>query len=126
MDGLRVRLVRPEERTIGPSTPGMDRQQAFAGEDIWAGFVRTEPQTASGWHHHGDHDTIAFVVSGSLRFEFGAGGSEAVLATVGDFVHVPARLVHRESTPSDEACEVVVVRVGSGDSNVNVDGPAAD
>jgi uncharacterized RmlC-like cupin family protein len=104
----------------------MDRQQAFAGEDIWAGFVRTEPQTASGWHHHGDHDTIAFVVSGSLRFEFGAGGSEAVLAAVGDFVHVPARLVHRESTPSDEACEVVVVRVGSGDSNVNVDGPAAD
>jgi uncharacterized RmlC-like cupin family protein len=103
----------------------MDRQQAFADDTIWAGLVRTEPETSSGWHHHGDHVTVAFVVRGALRFDFGIEGREAALATAGDFARVPPHLVHRESTPSDEPCEVVVIRVGRGESNVNVDGPAA-
>jgi uncharacterized RmlC-like cupin family protein len=122
-DDRRIRLVRPGERTPGPSTPGMDRQEAFAQQGWWAGYVRTEPETSSAWHHHGDHDTIAYVVSGALRFEFGRGGSEAVFARPGDFVRIPSRLIHRESTPGNRPCEVVIVRVGTGDSTVNVDGP---
>ena len=120
--GDRVRVVAPGERTAGPATPGMDRQQAFATDAAWAGFVRTEPEMSSGWHHHGEHETIVYVLSGSLRFEFGPGGSDDVLATPGDFVLVPRGLVHRESTPAG-TCEVVVVRAGRGESTVNVEGP---
>jgi uncharacterized RmlC-like cupin family protein len=119
----RVRLVRADEREPGPPTPGLDRQQAFATDALWAGLVRSEPDMASGWHHHGDHQTIAYVLSGSLRFEFGPGGSEGLVAGPGDFVLVPARLVHRESTPSSDRCDLVIVRAGRGESTVNVDGP---
>lgn len=124
-DGRRVQLVRPGERTPGPPTAGMYREQAFADDEVWAGFVRTDPEAASAWHHHGDHETFAYVVSGALRFEFGSGGSEAVFARPGDFVRIPGRLVHRESTPGNEPCEVVIVRTGRGESTVNLTGPEA-
>jgi uncharacterized RmlC-like cupin family protein len=120
--GDRVRVVGRSERTAGPVTPGMDRQQAFATDAAWAGFVRTEPEMTSAWHHHGEHETIIYVLGGSLSFEFGPGGSDEVVATPGDFVLVPRGLVHRESTPG-AACEAVVVRAGRGESTVNVEGP---
>jgi uncharacterized RmlC-like cupin family protein len=119
----RVRVIPPGERTAGPATPGMDRQQAFLTDAVWAGFVRTEPETASGWHHHGEHETIVYVLTGSLRFEFGPGGADETVATPGDFALVPRGLVHRESTPASQPCEVIVVRAGRGESSVNVEGP---
>lgn len=118
-----VRVVRPSERTAGPPTPGMDRQQAFETGTLWAGWVRAEAGTASAWHHHGEHETAFCVLSGAMLLEFGPGGDRAVEAGPGDFVYVPKRLVHRESVPSAEAAEVVVFRTGTGGSTFNVDGP---
>jgi uncharacterized RmlC-like cupin family protein len=120
-----IRLVRGSERELPPAsqTPGMVREQAFAEEGRWVGFVRVEPGMVSGWHHHGDHESYLFVVAGRGRFEFGPGGSQVVEAEAGDFLHVPARLVHREMNPSDEEQTLVVVRIGDGPSLVNVDGP---
>src|SRR5919106_371538 len=69
-----VVIVMPADRRTGPPTPGMDRQEALATEDLWAGFVRTEPGMVSGWHHHGEYETVAYVLTGSIRFEFGPGG----------------------------------------------------
>ena len=56
--------------------------------------------------------------------EFGPGGSSAVAAGPGDFVYVPKGVVHRESNPSAEPADIVVVRAGLGQSTINVDGPA--
>jgi uncharacterized RmlC-like cupin family protein len=118
-----VRLITPEQRVEADPTPGMVREQAIATEGMWAGLVRTEEHAASGWHHHGDYDTAVFVVNGALRMEFGAGGEETVEAQPGDFVHVPKRVIHRESNPTDGESNVVVVRAGSGPPTINVDGP---
>lgn len=120
----RIVVVTPEQRAPGPPTPGMDRQQAIATDSVWAGFARTEPGMVSGWHHHGEHETTIYVIGGRLRMEFGPGGSEVVEGRPGDFVYVPKGMIHRESNPSDEPGDVVVVRAGTGESNVNVDGPA--
>jgi uncharacterized RmlC-like cupin family protein len=126
MDATRlVRRVTPSERTQGDQTPGMTREQAIAVEGMWAGFVRTEPQMVSGWHHHGDYDTSIYVVSGSLRMESGPGGAEVVEAGPGDFLHVPKGAVHREGNPGNEESHIVVVRAGHGPAVINVDGPAA-
>jgi uncharacterized RmlC-like cupin family protein len=119
----RVRVVRAEERQPGPATPGMARQEAFAGERMWAGTARTEPGMVSGWHHHGDYETTIYVLSGALRMEFGPGGADAVEAGPGDFVYVPKGAVHREGNPSAEPAELVLVRAGEGESTVNLDGP---
>lgn len=119
-----VRVVTPAERTSGPMTPGMDRQQAFATEGMWSGFVRTEAGMVSGWHHHGDYETVIYVLTGALRMEFGADGAETVDAAPGDFLYVPRGAVHRESNPTADPADIVVVRAGSGESTFNVDGPA--
>ncbi len=63
-----------------------------------------------------------YVVCGVLRLEFE--GHEGWLdAQPGDFVHVPAWTVHRESNPTDEPSLAVIARVGGGIPTVNVDGP---
>jgi uncharacterized RmlC-like cupin family protein len=101
----------------------MDRQQAFATDDTWAGLVRTEGGMVSGWHHHGEYETAIYVLTGSLRMEFGPHGTNQVEAGPGDFVLVPKAVVHRESNPSREPADIVVVRAGRGESTFNVDGP---
>ena len=105
-------------------TPGMSRQVALHTETMWSGTVDTDAGAVSGWHHHGDHDTTLYVVSGRMRLESGPGGEVVVEAGPGDFLRVPAGAVHRESNPGDGASRAVIVRCGSGTPTVNVDGPA--
>ena len=74
------------------------------------------------WHHHDVNESSLYVVSGVLRLE--CDGLEGyVEAHPGDFVHVPARTVHRESNPGDEPSVAVIARAGGGIPTVNVDAP---
>jgi uncharacterized RmlC-like cupin family protein len=120
----QILLVTAADRKPGPSTPGMDRQEAFATDAMWSGWARTEVGMVSGWHHHGEYETTIYVLTGGLRMEFGPGGSARVEAGPGDFVYVPKGVVHRESNPSGQPADIVVVRAGRGESTINVDGPA--
>lgn len=116
-----VTKVGAGELTPGHPTPGMARLAGVVVDDLWSGVARTEPGVVSGWHHHGSHDTVAYVVRGVFQVETATG---TVRAEPGDFVHVPAHTVHRESNPTEVTAEVVLVRRGSGEVVVNVDGPA--
>lgn len=122
---MTVRIVRAAERTTQQvaQTPGMTREQAFADDRYWAGIARTAPGTVSGWHHHGEHDSFIYVVSGAAKIEFGKGGRESHDARTGDFVFVPKHVVHRESNPGSQESTIALVRVGSGPPVVNVEGP---
>jgi uncharacterized RmlC-like cupin family protein len=103
----------------------MERQQAVATDGMWSGVVRTQAGMVSSWHHHGEYETTIYVLTGALLMEFGPGGSSTVEAGPGDFVYVPKGAVHRESNPSAEPADIVVVRAGRGESTINVDGPPA-
>jgi uncharacterized RmlC-like cupin family protein len=105
-------------------TPGMTRKVGIATGSMWSGTVDTEPGAVSGWHHHGEHDTTLYIVSGRMRLESGPAGSEVVEAGPGDFLHVPAGAIHRESNPSGQRAQAVIVRCGTGEPTVNVDAPA--
>jgi uncharacterized RmlC-like cupin family protein len=118
-----VRRIGPGERVPGQPTAGMTREEALAKEGLWAGVATTDPGMVSDWHHHGDHDSVIYVLTGALRMESGPGGTEVVDTGPGDFIHVPPRAVHRESNPSEDESRIVVVRAGSGPVVVNVDGP---
>ncbi|MGN6300771.1 MAG: cupin domain-containing protein [Angustibacter sp.] len=124
-DDDRVSLIRPADRTIGHPTPGMYREQATSTDRTWAGYVTTEAGMVSGWHHHGDYESHIYVLSGAMRMESGPGGADVVEARSGDFIFVPPHTVHRESNPASEESTVVVVRAGTGEPVVNVDGPDA-
>jgi uncharacterized RmlC-like cupin family protein len=119
-----VRKIAPEERTEGAGTRGMIREQAVATDRMWAGLARTGPGVAGGWHHHGDHESAIYVLSGALRMEFGPGGSQVLEAGPGDFLYVAPYAVHREINPADQESQIVVVRSGSGEPVINVDGPS--
>jgi uncharacterized RmlC-like cupin family protein len=101
----------------------MRRRRAIEVPGLWSGAVHTQPGALSAWHHHGDHETSIYVVSGRMRLEFGPGGESAVEAGPGDFIHVPAHAIHRESNPGDVTSTAVISRAGTGAPTVNVDGP---
>jgi uncharacterized RmlC-like cupin family protein len=118
-----VRKITPEERREGAATPGMIREEAVATDRMWAGLARTAARMASGWHHHGDYESTIYVLSGVLRMEFGMRGTDVLEAGPGDFLYVAPRAVHRESNPTDQESQIVVVRSGSGEPVINVEGP---
>ena len=122
---LQPRIVRDEQRLrqTDQQTPGVLREQAFSTDNVWIGVVTTEPGDMSAWHHHGDHDTYAYVVSGTKRIEYGPGGDESLTAGPGDFIHLPKGLVHREGNPSAVLSRSIAFRLGNGPATINVEGP---
>ena len=120
----RVSRISPEDRRAGQMTAGMTREEAISTDGFWAGLVTTEAGATSGWHHHGTYDTAIYVVDGVFRIQFGVGGSDAIEARSGDFLHVPPGVVHQEHNPGEEPSHVVVARSGHGEPVTNVDGAA--
>jgi quercetin dioxygenase-like cupin family protein len=118
-----VTVIKAADLEPADPTPGMARSRAFEVEQLWAGQVVTEPGAVSGWHHHDTNDTSIYVVSGVLRLEF-EGEDGYVDAEAGDFVHVPAHTVHRESNPTEGRSVAVLARAGGGVPTVNVEPPA--
>lgn len=117
-----IRIIRPDELVEADPTAGMFRQRAFAAPGLWAGQVTTAAGAVSGWHHHDRNESSLYVVRGVLRLEF-EGFDGHLDAHAGDFVHVPAFTVHRESNPTDEPSIAVIARAGGGIPTVNVERP---
>ena len=116
-----VRIIRAADLVAADPTPGMERERAFeVPGKVWAGRVTTAPGAVSGWHHHDSNESSLYVVSGVLRFEFD-GYDEHLDAEAGDFIHVPAFTVHRESNPLDIPSVAVIARAGGGIPTVNVE-----
>jgi uncharacterized RmlC-like cupin family protein len=122
-DSPEVTCVHPSERRVADPTPGKTREEAIDIDGLWSGLVRTEPGVASGWHHHGDHDTSVYIVEGHVRIEFGPGGAQALEGGPGDFLHIPKHLVHREVNAGTTPSQEILSRSGTGPLTVNVEGP---
>jgi uncharacterized RmlC-like cupin family protein len=105
-------------------TPGLVRRTAFDGDGHWFGHVEAEPETMSGWHHHGDHTTFGYLLKGRIRVEYGPGGALSAEVGEGEYFTVPPGVVHREGNPSAEAAEAIIVRFGEGPPVFPADGPA--
>jgi uncharacterized RmlC-like cupin family protein len=117
-----VSVIKPDALQPADPTPGVERAKAFEVDLLWSGRVVTQPGAVSGWHHHDVNDTSIYVVQGVLRLEC-EGQEGYVDAEAGDFVHVPAHTVHRESNPTDEPSVAVIARAGGGVPTVNVEAP---
>jgi uncharacterized RmlC-like cupin family protein len=112
-----VRIVSPAAFDPGTAqTPGSVRLAAVAPQlgiqsALWGGLFEVKPGASTGIHHHGEQQTIAYVLSGICDVRWGARGEYAARAQAGDFIHVPAFLPHMEINPSDtEPFHWVVVR----------------
>ncbi|HZD16856.1 MAG TPA: cupin [Actinomycetota bacterium] len=74
-----------------------------------------------GWHHHGDHHIVAYLISGKVRVESGPGGSIVTEPAPGDLVHIEPGTVHRETY--EGRVELVGFTSGSGPGRFDVPGP---
>lgn len=112
-----VRVIKPHEfDPHTPQTPGMQRVAAVSRElagsqGIWAGVTIVAPQTASGIHHHGELETVIYVVSGKGMIRWGERMEFEQEVEAGDFIYVPPFAPHQEINNSpDTPSQWVIVR----------------
>jgi uncharacterized RmlC-like cupin family protein len=89
---------------------------------LWAGTVVVQPDAKTGPHHHGELETVLYVVKGRARMRWGDYLEFSDEAGPGDFIFVPPFVPHQEINASaSEACECVVVRSGQEPVVVNLE-----
>ena len=110
-----------------PQTPGMTRAAAIThartgASKLWAGTVVVEPNAKTGPHHHGELETVLYVIRGRARMRWGDHLEFSGEAGPGDFIYVPPFVPHQEiNALADQVCEAVVVRSGQEPVVVNLD-----
>jgi len=109
MSNPAISIVHPTQFQSGTlQTPGSLRLAAISAENqiqssLWGGTFLVEPGAKTGVHHHGQQDTIVYVLEGEAFVRWGEHGESSTTARAGDFLHVPAWLIHQEINPSATA-----------------------
>ena len=129
--GKRVRVapqVSLDRNT--PQTPGLIREVAFDSRNpdtarLSAFRSTVRPGAATGAHHHGDQETVLYVISGTARYRWGERLEHVAEAGPGDFVFIPSHVIHQEINAS-AVTETVWAVVRSGVDPVVVNLPELD
>ena len=123
-----VRVVHADELDANtPQTPGMHRMGAIdaaraGAEKLWAGTVVIQADAKTGPHHHGELESVIYVVSGRARMRWGERLEYLAEAGPGDFIYVPPFVPHQEINASDtEPLSCVLCRSGQEPVVVNLD-----
>ena len=124
-DGIRVVKAGTLD-TNTAQTPGMSRAAAITrarvgAEKLWAGTVTIQPSAKTGAHHHGDLESVIYVVKGRARMRWGEQLEFLAEAGPGDFIYVPPYVPHQEINAADEPLECVLMRSGQEPVVVNLD-----
>jgi uncharacterized RmlC-like cupin family protein len=123
-----VRIVPGTDLDVNtPQTPGMNRAAAITNartgaSKLWAGTVTIHPNAKTGAHHHGDLESVIYVVSGRARMRWGDRLEYVAEAGPGDFIYVPPFVPHQEINANpNEPLSCVLVRSGQDPVVVNLD-----
>jgi uncharacterized RmlC-like cupin family protein len=87
-----IRIVRHGELDGNtPQTPGMTRAAAITharagATKLWAGTVVVQPAARTAAHHHGELETVLYIVRGTARFRWGDRLEHVEEAGPGDFI----------------------------------------
>ena len=131
LDGVKI---ISEDQLDGntPQTKGMKRYAAVAkknvgAEKIWAGKVNIEPGAKTGAHHHGELESVIYVLSGKAKMRWGEKLEFEKYAYPGDFIFVPPFVPHQEiNALSNEPLKCILFRSGQDPVVVNLDIPEAE
>lgn len=128
-----IRIIRAGHLDSNtPQTPGMTRAAAIThasagAQKLWAGTVVVDPNVKTGAHHHGELETVLYIVRGRARFRWGDHLEFAEEAGPGDFIYVPPFVPHQEiNAGQDDPVEAVVVRSGQDPIVINLDIPSPE
>jgi uncharacterized RmlC-like cupin family protein len=123
-----VKIVHADELDMNtPQTSGMTRAAAIThatagATTLWAGTMVVQPDAKTGPHHHGELETVLYVVKGRVRMRWGDRLELSDEAGAGDFIYVPPHVPHQEiNADPNKTCEAVVVRNGQEPIVVNLE-----
>ncbi len=128
-----IRIVKKNDMDMNtPQTEGMSRAAAIThasagAAKLWAGTVSIRPDVKTGAHHHGDLESVIYVIKGRARMRWGNELEFTAEAGPGDFIFVPPYVPHQEiNADPDQVLECVLVRSGQEPIVVNLDIPMVD
>ena len=110
-----------------PQTPGMKRAAAIThdrvgSQKLWAGTVTIDPGARTGAHHHGELESVIYVLRGRARMRWGERLEYTDEAGPGGFIYVPPFVPHQEiNALDDQPLECVLTRSGQEPIVVNLD-----
>lgn len=123
-----VRIVRGDQLDFNTAqTPGMTRAAAInyvqaGAHKLWAGTVTIQPNAKTGAHHHGELESIIYVLRGRARMRWGENLEYTAEAGPGDFIFVPPFVPHQEiNAHPDEPLHCVVLRNDQEPIVINLD-----
>lgn len=123
-----IRRVQSAERSGNtPETLGMGRMVAISGSRtgssrLWAGTNLIKPGAKTGPHHHGELESIIYIVRGHALMRWGDRLEFITKAGPGDFFQVPPYVPHQELNASEtEELHCVLVRSGTEEVVVNIE-----
>ena len=123
-----VKVIKSDQLDSNTAqTPGMHRAAAInkarvGAQKIWAGTVRIDPNAKTGAHHHGELESVIYVLSGKARMRWGEHLEFTAEADPGDFIFIPPFVPHQEiNARTDEPLECILMRSDSEAVVVNLD-----
>ncbi len=123
-----VQVIRGDQLdTNTAQTLGMERAAAITAarngaQKLWAGRVTIAANAKTGAHHHGELESVIFVLRGRARMRWGEALEFVAEAGPGDFIYVPPFVPHQEiNAGTHEPLECVLVRSGGEAVVVNLD-----
>ena len=131
LDGVKI-ISEDQLDDNTPQTKGMKRYAAVAkknvgAEKIWAGKVNIEPGAKTGAHHHGELESVIYVLSGKAKMRWGEKLEFEKYAYPGDFIFVPPFVPHQEiNALSNEPLKCILFRSGQDPVVINLDIPEAE
>jgi uncharacterized RmlC-like cupin family protein len=123
-----VRVVPADQ--LDPNTAqtaGMQRRAAVTtgmtgSKNLWAGTVTIDAKAKTGPHHHGDLESVIYVVNGIARLRWGDQLEFVAEAQAGDFIYVPPFVPHQEINASEDLqLHCVLTRSGQTGLVYNLD-----
>jgi len=111
-----LRVVSPSDRAADVASGAMRREAAVSkdlvgAERLWMGYVELDGGMISAVHHHGEAESVIYLISGEARFFSGPSLERGHVARAGDFIWVPPHVVHVEMNASaTERIRMVVAR----------------
>ena len=102
-------------------------QARTGASKLWAGTVAIQANAKTGAHHHGELESVIYVVSGRARMRWGEQLEFFAEAGPGDFIFVPPFVPHQEINASaDQPLVCVLVRSGQDPVVVNLEIAASE
>ena len=123
-----IRVIRANELDADTAqTLGMQRRAAVTtgragATKLWAGTVTIDANAKTGAHHHGDLESVIYVINGVARLRWGDRLEFVAEAEAGDFIYVPPYVPHQEINASDNLqLQCVLARSGQTGLVFNLD-----